>query len=92
MSEKRLVPISIDRILVALDGSEHSKKAAKLAVDLAKMWDAELFLVHLLEEKKAPKGFEEYAKAEKVPADYFGMVCQRDQFAGEAETLAKEAG
>ena len=32
---KRLTPISVNKILVALDGSDHSKKAVELAVDLA---------------------------------------------------------
>lgn len=38
----------MDRILVALDGSDHSDKALSLAADLAAVHDAELLLVHVL--------------------------------------------
>lgn len=83
----------MNRILVALDGSEHSKKAVELAVDLAKTWKAELYMIHVLEEKKAPEGFEEYAKAERIsPTDYFKIVCEKARFVGEAEARAKAAG
>lgn len=90
MSE-RLVPISVSRILVAFDGSDHSKKAVELGVDLALKWKAELYLIHVLEETKLPKGFEEYAKAEDVsPLSYFDHV--NDQFLLPAEKRAKAAG
>ncbi|WP_309492821.1 universal stress protein [Candidatus Hecatella orcuttiae] len=84
---------SVDRILVAVDGSEHSKKAADLAVDLAKKWEAELYLIHVLEEKGVPKEFKEFARIEKVPvSEYFNLVCQTGGFLGEAEVKAKAAG
>ena len=70
-----LVPISISRILVAFDGSDHSKKATELAVHLALKFDAELYLVHVLEETNIPEGFKEYARIEDVsPLDYFDEV------------------
>jgi len=90
---ERIVPIAVNRILVALDGSDHSKKAAELAVDIAKKWSAEVNLIHVREEKNIPKGFKEYAEAERIPAsNYFAMVCERDQFLGEAENRLREAG
>ena len=73
------------RILVALDGSEHSKKAANLAIDLAKKYDAKLYIIHVLENKKIPEGFAEFARDERIPSDYFGLVCRNDKFIGEAE-------
>ena len=88
---KRIVPIAVNRILVALDGSDHSKKAAELAVDIAKKWSAEVNLIHVREEKNIPKGFKEFAKAERT-SDYFSMVCERDQFLGAAETRLRAAG
>ena len=38
----------MDRLLVALDGSDHSDKALELAADLAETYGAELLLVHVL--------------------------------------------
>jgi nucleotide-binding universal stress UspA family protein len=75
---ERLVPISISRILVAFDGSDHSKKATELGITLALKWNAELYLVHVLEETNIPEGFQEFAKIENVnPLDYFDMVNER---------------
>lgn len=87
-----MIDISMKKILVALDGSDHSKKAASLAIDFAKKYDAELYIIHVLEDKKIPKGFEDHAKAAGIPPDYFDLVCRSDKFVGEAEASAKEEG
>jgi len=82
----------VKKILVALDGSEYSKKAMEFAISSAKMWGAALYLIHVLEEKSSPQGFEEYVKEQKLPLNYFDEVCKRDNFVGDAEARAKEAG
>jgi nucleotide-binding universal stress UspA family protein len=88
---ERLVPISISKILVAYDGSDHSKRAAELAVALALKWKAELYLVHVLEERKVPEGFKKYAKVEDVsPLDYFELV--NKQLLEPAASRARAAG
>lgn len=85
--------MSVNRILVAVDGSEHSRKAVDLAVDLAKKWGSEIYLIHVLEEKKVPDEFREFARVERVPvSEYFNLVCQTSGFLGEAEAKAKAAG
>ena len=38
--------MDIKKILIAVDGSEHSMRAAEYAVNLAKLMDAEIILVH----------------------------------------------
>ena len=38
----------MDRLLVALDGSDHSHKALELAADLAETYGAELLLAHVM--------------------------------------------
>ncbi|HUO41801.1 MAG TPA: universal stress protein [Methylomirabilota bacterium] len=91
MSE-RLVPISIGNILVGFDGSEHSKKAAELSVDLAVKWNAELYLIHVLEEKETvlPEAYREYAKVEHVdPSAYFDSIYE---FLQPVEDRARAAG
>ncbi len=41
----------MERILVALDGSDHSNKAVDLAADLAEKYAAQLVLLHVLSDK-----------------------------------------
>ena len=82
----------VKNILVALDGSEHSRKAVEFAINTAKMEGDALYLIHVWEEKNPPEGFEEYVKEQKLPVNYFDEVCKRDNFVGDAEARAKEAG
>jgi nucleotide-binding universal stress UspA family protein len=64
--------------MVAVDGSDHSKKAAELAIHLTKLWNAQLYFIHVLEEDKIPSWFREFAKAEQLgTADYFDVVDRR---------------
>ncbi len=89
---ERLVPVSISNILVGFDGSEHSKKAAELGVDLAVKWNAELHLIHVLEEKETvlPEVYREYAKVEHVdPSTYFDSIYE---FLQPVEDRARAAG
>jgi len=74
----RLVPIKISRIMVPVDGSDHSKKAVELAIELTKLSGAQLYFIHVLEETNAPKWFKEYAEVEQLgTADYFDIVEKR---------------
>ncbi len=89
----KVEPISVSKILVASDGSEYSRKAVDWAVDLAKKWNASIYLIHVLEEKKIPKGLKEFAETEKLNVgEYFRMVCDINQFFGKAEAGIKKAG
>ena len=75
---KTLVPVSINRILVGFDGSDHSKKATELAALLALKFNTELYFAHVLEETNVPEGFKEYAKVEDVsPFQYFDDVNEK---------------
>ncbi len=62
----RLVPVKITKVMVAVDGSDHSMKAAELAIHFAKLWNAQLYFIHVLEEGKIPDWFKEYAKVEQL--------------------------
>jgi nucleotide-binding universal stress UspA family protein len=85
--------VVVKKVLVAVDGSEHSKKAVDLAIDMAKKWRAGIVLIHVKEERGVPEGLEEWMKLEGVRsfADYFEMACRSDQFLGEAEERIKTA-
>ena len=74
----RLIPVKITRVMVAVDGSDHSMKAAELAIHLAKLWNAQLYFIHVLEEDNVPNWFKEFAKVEQLgTADYFDVVDRR---------------
>jgi nucleotide-binding universal stress UspA family protein len=74
----RLVPIKIEKIMVPVDGSDHSKKAVELAIEIAKLADARLYFIHVLEETNTPKWFKEFAETEQLgTADYFDVVNRR---------------
>jgi len=51
-------------ILVPTDGSDHANKAARIAVDLAGKYDADLILLHVLLRDHLDEGLKQYAEAE----------------------------
>jgi nucleotide-binding universal stress UspA family protein len=74
----RLVPIKVTSVMVAVDGSDHSKKAAEFAIDIAKLWNAQLYFIHVLEEAKIPNWFSKFAEVEQLgTADYFEIADSR---------------
>jgi nucleotide-binding universal stress UspA family protein len=81
----------VKKILVALDGSKHSKKAVELAVDISRIWNAEVYLIHVMEKKNIPPEFGEYAKSEQVePSNYFSWVAEK--ILNEAESRFRDIG
>lgn len=52
-------------ILVAVDGSDHARKASEFATDLAKLYGAELHVVHALA-KKVPESLQHMAELEHL--------------------------
>ena len=88
---KKLVPTSLDKILVAVDGSDHSKKAVDWAIEIASKYNSKIYLIHVLEQKKNSKGFGDCARSERMPiSSYFDLVC--NQFVGDAAARAKDGG
>ncbi len=53
-------------ILVAVDGSEHAKKAARLAGDFAGRYEAELVIAHVLVNRKIPDSLRRMAEIEHL--------------------------
>ncbi len=88
---ERIIPISIKNILVAVDGSNHAKKAAELGIDLAKLWKAKTYLLHVWQTPSIPKEFKLHAKEERISESlYFDFV--DNQLFNPIETRLKEAG
>jgi len=85
------------KFLVAVDGSEHGWKAADLAADLAKASDAELILLHVIDEVPVTAGLGRYAQVEGVSleelnARYRATRSLSDIVIHDAETRARETG
>ncbi len=56
------------KVLVPIDGSEHSNRAVDRAVELAKCCDASLILVHVIQDLPLPKEILEMMAAGEVTA------------------------
>jgi nucleotide-binding universal stress UspA family protein len=85
------------KFLVAVDGSEHGWKAADLAADLAKSSDAELILLHVIDELPVTAGVGRYAQVEGVSleelnARYRATRSLSDVVIHDAETRARKTG
>ena len=85
------------KLLVAIDGSEHSWKALDLATDLAKASDAELIILHVIPHEPMPEGLARFAKAEGVSIEeetgrYHANRGIGDRIANEAEARARKNG
>lgn len=81
-------------ILAATDGSKDSSKAIDFAIDLAKKFGANLYLMHVVTERKIPKDLTELMaseRLEKAPeAIFLNRVC--DQTPKKHEMRALETG
>lgn len=74
-----------DTILVALDGSDHSRRAAAVAIDLAARYGARLVVAHVMAPGPVPGGLEHMVRVEHLaeqspaesPANLAGLLGAR---------------
>ena len=80
------------KILVALDGSDHAKKALQTAVQLAGRCEAELILFHAMQIGNLSPGYA--AMVSRGAREVYQSLAreQADAILGEAEQLATEQG
>ena len=62
----------IKKVLVAIDGSEHSLKAVDVAIDVASKYGSEMYLLHVIDKVEIPEELRKYASVEKIedPPEY----------------------
>ncbi len=53
-------------VVVAIDGSDHAKKAVELATDVAAKFGATLHLVHVVHDLQVPEALKHYAEVEHI--------------------------
>ncbi len=88
------------RMLLPVDGSEHSHRAATVAGDLASKYDAEVVVLHVIDrsqldeaqehmaevEHVGSRGHEQYPWVANVPAELAAML-QPDESAGQRQRM-----
>ncbi len=57
----------INKLLVALDGSNHSQKAVDYACTIAAALKAEVILLYVVKAQEIPEGLRDYADLEHIP-------------------------
>jgi len=77
----------MEKILVPVDGSEQSNKAIAFAADLAKHYNATLYLLHVFKITIIPEGLGEYVVSERAELQALG-----DRIIAAAEREAKGHG
>ncbi|MEM2923527.1 MAG: universal stress protein [Candidatus Nitrosocaldus sp.] len=74
------------KILVAIDGSEQSFKAARYAIDIARRLDASIILLHVVSIPQFPHHLgsldEYYRKVAMEVDDWFAMISNWDESKG----------
>ena len=86
----------VEVILAATDGSDHARRAVKLAADLARKYDANLIALHVMSpsySERIPEDLLSYARSENIEATERGILeSVGHQILHSAESLAREEG
>lgn len=85
------------KFLVAIDGSDHGWRALDLAIELAKVSDAEVIALHVVRHEPMPEGFQKFAQVEGITADdvkarYQSARLIGDNLTAEAQSRAQKNG
>lgn len=84
------------KILVPVDGSEHAAKAVELACDIARMYDGDLHLLHVMARigtSHVPEALREYDNLEHVQMNEHDLLASvASRIVTEAKSRARENG
>jgi nucleotide-binding universal stress UspA family protein len=88
---------TMTRILVAIDGSEHSWKALDLAIELAATRNASLLILHVIPYEPIDESLRQFAAVEHVPYEEEAALFHYartlgDNLTSDAEKSARRAG
>lgn len=83
----------IKRLLVALDGSDHSLKAVDYASEIAASLKGKVIILYVLKSRELPEGMRQYAELEHVAGtDTEVLKSVASQLVASAERIAGEKG
>ncbi len=83
----------IKKLLVALDGSNHSLKAVDYASEIAAALKAEVILLYVVKSYELPEGLREYAELEHIPGTNIEILKKgAGDLVSNAEIRAREKG
>ncbi len=84
----------IKKVLVAVDGSEHSLKAVDYAIDVALKYGSEMYLLHVIDKVEIPEELKKYASVEKIedPPEYLVFNEIGNRILKQMEEKARESG
>ncbi len=83
----------IDKLLVALDGSNHSLKAVDYASEIAASLKAKVIILNVVKSQELPEGLREYAELEHVAGTDIEVLKKiAGHLVANAERRAKEKG
>ncbi len=83
----------INKLLVALDGSNHSLKAVDFASEIAVALKAEVILLYVLKAQEIPEGLRDYADLEHIPGIDVNILKKvAGDLVSNAEKRARENG
>ncbi len=83
----------INKVLVALDGSNHSLKAVDYASEIAAPLKAKVIILNVVKSQELPEGLREYAELEHIPGFDIDILKKiAADLVSNAEKRAKENG
>ena len=81
------------KILIALDGSDHSMRAVKMGCEIAQKFDAKVFLLRVLREPDLPKSLRKFAESEHIKGGPEAVLHRAAQYVlSQAEEIANDKG
>ena len=84
----------VKKILVPTDGSDHARRAIEFATDLALKYNAVIYLMHVVHERKVPESVLQFMEGEHVEESpsYVYLQLVGEKILGMAEKEVKEKG
>lgn len=83
----------MNKILIAVDGSDHSMRAVSMGSEIAQKFGAKLLLLRVLREPELPRSLRQFADAEHIKGGSEAILKKAAQYVmSQAEDIAKQKG
>jgi len=83
----------MEKVLIAIDGSDHSMRAVSLGCKIAQKFDASVLLLRVLREPDLPESLHEFAEIEHITGGPEAVLHRAAEYVlGKAVDIAKSSG